>query len=150
MTQRLKKLSCEVFGHDYPGHSYHGNTLHFCRCCGKEMTDRGFDELDPLTDEENDILDLENYAMQQDIETFFNRIPKDKYQHFIVLGFIPFWSAYMVFSLFWLSAAPSAGLISSIIASIFKEILDDRQGKPVDVYDALSGILCGILLWWMV
>ena len=88
--------------------------------------------------------------IQKELELLFERIPKDKYQHFIIFGFVPFWLVYMVVSQFWLPVAALAGLSAAIISSAGKEYLDKQQGKTPDFYDAMAGILCGFLMWWMV
>jgi len=58
----IKKIFCYFRGHDF------GDvvvitpcSLTFCHCCGKEIQDRTFDDLEPCTDEDYNLFDEEFY-----------------------------------------------------------------------------------------
>ncbi len=56
----LKRLICKIRGHKYLTRTFTSNALYFCDRCGKEMFDRTFADLEPMTQEERDyLLDVE-------------------------------------------------------------------------------------------
>jgi hypothetical protein len=62
LANGMNRAICFVRGHDYPGLLFYVNALHFCSRCGKEVTDRKFSDLLPMTDEEREMFD----RLQQD------------------------------------------------------------------------------------
>lgn len=55
--QILRQLVCKVRGHRYDTPVFMSNCLYFCSCCGREMFDRTFEDIEPLTDEQMEELD---------------------------------------------------------------------------------------------
>lgn len=56
-ARRIKKLilaraGCKTRGHFYDTPVFTSNCLYFCVRCDREMFDRTFDDLTPMTDEE--------------------------------------------------------------------------------------------------
>jgi len=52
----LTRLICKLRGHDFPCPTFNAYTLCFCQHCGKEIADRTFNDLEPLSPEEQDML----------------------------------------------------------------------------------------------
>ncbi len=60
----LARARCSARGHLYLSPTFRCNVLYFCARCHREMFDRTFDDIDPMTDDEidemhrfNDLLD---------------------------------------------------------------------------------------------
>jgi hypothetical protein len=48
----LRRLACKLRGHRYDTPEFSLNTLYFCSCCGRELLDRTFDDIEPMSDED--------------------------------------------------------------------------------------------------
>jgi len=61
MLRLLKRLICKIKGHSYRGldHGFMSNCLYFCDRCGKELLDRTFEDLEPMTEEEREYFERE-------------------------------------------------------------------------------------------
>lgn len=57
------RLVCRVRGHDFPCLVFTANTLCFCRRCGKEVADRSFAHLTPMSEEEREELERWDEAL---------------------------------------------------------------------------------------
>ena len=59
MRKIIAQLFCYFRGHDYGPVVYVSPAvLTFCRRCGREIQDRTFDDLESMTDEDHDNLEL--------------------------------------------------------------------------------------------
>jgi hypothetical protein len=54
--QFFKKMICKFKGHKYEALTFMANGLYFCDRCGAEMLGRTFADLEPMTQEETDLL----------------------------------------------------------------------------------------------
>ncbi len=54
MKKLFRRFVCKIKGHHYPTLTFTSNALYFCSRCGKEMFDRTFDDLVPMTADERD------------------------------------------------------------------------------------------------
>ena len=58
LARAWARLVCRVRGHDFRAPVITANTLCFCsRGCGKEIADRTFADIGPLTDDEREMLE---------------------------------------------------------------------------------------------
>lgn len=55
--QFINDLMCDKYGHQYDTPVFHSKCLYFCKRCGKEMFDRSFQDIEPLTDDEREQMD---------------------------------------------------------------------------------------------
>lgn len=62
IKQRMLRPVCRIRGHRYETPFFMPNYLYFCARCGREMLNRTFADIKPLTDEEREMLDAANYA----------------------------------------------------------------------------------------
>jgi hypothetical protein len=54
MKKLFRRFICKIMGHHYPTLTFTSNVLYFCSRCGKEMFDRSFDDLEPMSEDERD------------------------------------------------------------------------------------------------
>jgi hypothetical protein len=52
LRQYFAQLRCGFRGHQYDAIVYMPDALYFCSCCGRELLNRSFDDIQPLTDAE--------------------------------------------------------------------------------------------------
>lgn len=65
MKQLIRKIHCHFKGHDFGNAVYVSPAvLTFCRRCGREIQDRTFDDLEPMTDQD--------YEMLEQMEDFYS------------------------------------------------------------------------------
>lgn len=48
----LARASCSTRGHQYDNTEFVGNSLYFCTRCRREMFERTFDDIEPMSDEQ--------------------------------------------------------------------------------------------------
>lgn len=56
MIRWWKRLICKIKGHRYEAHTLMPNALIFCKRCGSEILGRTFADLEPMTEEEREML----------------------------------------------------------------------------------------------
>jgi len=62
MIRWLKRQICKIKGHRYEAPVFFTNMLFFCKHCGAEMFGRTFADLEPMTEEERQLmLDSEDW-----------------------------------------------------------------------------------------
>ncbi len=44
----IRKAICKIRGHRYPSPYFDNYTLSFCTCCGEEIANRTFDDIEPM------------------------------------------------------------------------------------------------------
>lgn len=54
---RIGALVCHFKGCRFDAPFFHSNCLYFCPRCGKEMLGRTWDDIEPMTDEDREVLD---------------------------------------------------------------------------------------------
>ncbi len=54
---RIGALVCHFKGCSYQAPFFYSNCLYFCDRCGKEMLNRGWDDIEPMTDEDRETLE---------------------------------------------------------------------------------------------
>lgn len=55
------KLVCATRGHNYPCSIFTTSALCFCQRCGTEIAGRSFNDLEPIADEDRDLLDTPDF-----------------------------------------------------------------------------------------
>jgi hypothetical protein len=57
LREFFARLRCGLRGHQYDTPVFMTDCFYFCSCCGREMFNRRFEDLRPLSDEQRQMLD---------------------------------------------------------------------------------------------
>ncbi|HJW55856.1 MAG TPA: hypothetical protein VJ577_11330 [Burkholderiaceae bacterium] len=64
MVQNIKRAVCLIRGHSYNTPEFRGNSLYFCSRCGREMFGRTFADIEPMSDDEIEMMHRFDHARE--------------------------------------------------------------------------------------